>query len=368
MPSRIAQDLFGRSRHLRVGTRYLAATILVLLAAGVSWLLGPFLQSEHYFLFEFAVGISAIFFDRGSGLWATVLSAFMATLFFVPPWNSFALTNSDTVTLLVFILVCLLLSAAGEYIRSLAGSFHMAKEALQAAESQKDALYREHNHRTRNNFHLIGSTVSLQMHRAGNPEVRESLQAVLDRITSIARVDHLLHGPENGATIDAHDYLNDLAEDIGGSLVGFKPIAISCAAHPYPLTREIAETLGIAVNELVTNAVKYAFPEDRSGHIRIGFRVESGDLVLVVEDDGRGVPQDAAGGTGWKLIASLVHWCGGAITWEDAHPGCRVVVRIPEKGAARREPDADAATTQASIRGNIAGLNGGAPPSHREPP
>jgi two-component sensor histidine kinase len=353
MPSQMAQDLFSRSRHLSVGIRYVAATVLVLVAAGVSWLLGPFLQSEHYFLFEVAVGISAIFFDRGSGLWATVLSAFMATLFFVPPWNSFALSDADTVTLLLFILVCLLLSAAGEYIRSLAGSFHMAKEALQAAESQKDALYREHNHRTRNNFHLIGSTVSLQMHRASHPEARESLQAVLDRITSIARVDHLLHAPENGQTIDAHDYLNDLAEDISGSLVGFKPITISCAAQPYPLSREVAETLGITVNELVTNAIKYAFPEDRPGRIRVGFRAEGGDLVLTVDDDGRGVPQDATGGTGWKLIASLVRWCDGAMAWEDAHPGCRVIVRIPEKAAVRHRPETETeAPKPGSVRGN----------------
>lgn len=353
MASQLAQDLFSRSRHLRVGIRYLAATVMVLIAAAVSWLLGPFLQSEHYFLFEFVVGISAIFFDRGSGLWATVLSAFMATLFFVPPWNSFALSNSDTVTLLLFIMTCLLLSAAGEYIRSLAGSFHMAKEALLAAERQKDALYREHNHRTRNNLHLIGSTVSLQMHRASLPEVRESLQAVLDRITSIARVDHLLHAPDNGQTIDAHDYLNDLAEDISGSLVGFKPIAVSCAAEPYPLSREVAETLGIAVNELVTNAIKYAFPEDRPGHIRIGFRVAEGDLVLTVEDDGRGVPQDATGGTGWKLIASLVRWCDGSMAWEDAHPGCRVIVRIPEKATVRHRPEGNAEAPKAgSLRGN----------------
>lgn len=336
MSQLIAKDIFRRSSAWTLPQRYLGATALVLLAWLVCSLIGPVSLFYNYLLFECAVAIAAVIFARGSSVWATLLGAFLAVYFFVPPTHTFVLSDRDGEGFFIFLTSALLISAAGESVRNQLERLQEIAETERLRERQKDALLREQSHRTRNNLHLIVSAISLQMLRAATPEARDSLQAALDRTQGIARVDALLQSAGESDVVDAREYLSALAEDIRASLVVLHPISLAFHAEPYPLTRDVATAFGIAVNELVTNALKYAFSDQQSGHIGIAFHAHESDLVLIVEDNGRGCAEDVSEGTGTRLIGSLVGWCQGTMTREDAQPGCRVTVRIPKQIAVTR--------------------------------
>jgi two-component system, sensor histidine kinase PdtaS len=251
------------------------------------------------------------------------------------------LNDRDGEAFFVFLVSALLISGAGESVRNSVERGEATAEELRIREHQKDALLREQSHRMRNNLQLITSVLSLQIIRSATPEARDGLQAALDRIKSIARVDDLLRVAGESDVVDAREYLTALAEDIGTSLVVLRPISFAFRAEPYPLTRDIARALGIAINELVTNALKYAFPGDCPGQISIKFAVHDSDLVLIVEDNGKGCVEQVREGTGMRLIRSLVGWHQGIMTRQDALPGCRVIIRVPKP-----QPDGISETNQ----------------------
>jgi two-component sensor histidine kinase len=321
-----AEAVLRRAQSWSAGLRYLTATGIVVAVALFRWVLAYWLHDYNYFLFEFAVVICALFLDMASSIWATILSAFIVTYWFVGPPNSFDLVGSDVVALLTFILVCLIMSMAAELKR---GSI----DRLNAAQEEKDTLYRELYHRTRNNLQIISTTIALQRRNASNPEVRENLDEVAERITGFARMAELLHRAGASGTLDARDYFLTLTGDLRFSLAARRPITIVCVADSVPISRDVAETLGIVLNELVTNALKHAFAEESPGNLDVRFEATNRELILSVQDNGKGCPPEASEGTGWRIIHSVVRRYHGTMTVQNAAPGCRAVLRLPKETA-----------------------------------
>jgi two-component sensor histidine kinase len=168
------------------------------------------------------------------------------------------------------------------------------------------------------------------------PEARGSLNSVAGRISAIAQIDQLLGARGADDTVDATTYVKELCGFIATSLVGRRPIALSCDSDLVRIPRDVAETIGIAINELVTNALKYAFAETASGNIRVGLASAPDGIVLTVEDDGRGCTATGEGGTGWRLVSSLAGRHRGTVAVEDAKPGCRVRIHLPCASQAAR--------------------------------
>jgi two-component system, sensor histidine kinase PdtaS len=322
-----AQAVLQRTRGWSPGKRYLAATALVVVTALVRWLLSPWLHDYNYFLFDFAVAISAIFLDTASSIWATLLSAVFVTYWFVGPPDSFDLVGSEVVALLIFIFVCLVLSMSAELMRGVT-------DELYAAHEEKDMLYRELHHRTRNNLQIINTTIALQLRSAKSPEVRANLEEVAERITGFARMEGLLHRAGTSGMLDARDYFSTLTGDLQFSLAARRPVTIECEADSCPISYGVAETLGIALNELVTNALKHAFPEDTPGNLDVRFEAADREFVLTVRDNGKGCRPEAVEGTGWRIINSVVRRYRGTMTIHDADPGCCAVLRLPRETTA----------------------------------
>lgn len=321
-----AEALLQRTRGWSPGKRYLAATALVVATAAIRWLLAPWLHDYNYFLFDFAVAVCAIFLDTASSIWATILSAVFVTYWFVGPPDSFDLIGSEVVALLIFIFVCLVLTLAAQLLRDV-------NDDLYAAHEEKDALYRELHHRTRNNLQIINTTIALQLRSVKSPDARANLQEVSDRITGFARMEELLHRAGASGMLDARDYFLTLTGDLRFSLAARRPITIECEADSIPISRDMAETLGIAVNELVTNALKHAFTEDSAGILDVRFAATDRELVLSVQDNGKGCPPEAREGTGWRIINSVMRRYHGTMSVQDASPGCRAVLRLPRRTA-----------------------------------
>jgi two-component system, sensor histidine kinase PdtaS len=130
-------------------------------------------------------------------------------------------------------------------------------------------------------------------------------------------------------TVNMLQYLEAVCWRLGEALRDVRPIAVSVDAENATLDGRQAVRIGVGVNELVTNAMKHAFPGDRGGTIQVRLLRRPTDLIIIVEDDGAGCPEDAQVGLGSRLVMLLAQQSGGIIKRESAKPGCRVVITIP---------------------------------------
>lgn len=298
----------------------LAVTVALVLAAFLLRLaLEPWLNGLPFALFFLPILLVSLVFEQGTGFLATALSAGLALAFFVEPRGS----PEGLVNVLAFVVVAFLVTFIAERFHALAGR-------LDDLEREKNTLLHEFNHRARNNLQILASTLAIQGLRDADPRVREVLAGVSERIAHVGELQRHLFAPDAGDTVDAAPFLKTLCHDFNVSLAGLHPVGTTCDAEDMRLPRDLATAIGIIVNELVTNALKYAFPDGQGGSVAVHLgREGAGDLVLTVSDQGIGCSAEKAHGTGSTLVSALASQYGGSVSWKDAAPGCCVTVRIP---------------------------------------
>jgi two-component sensor histidine kinase len=194
-----------------------------------------------------------------------------------------------------------------------------------------DLLLRETNHRCSNDLQLVVGLLALQSRRAANPEVREALSDAMERVSILAHARRALH-QERPATLEVAlsqvcDALRAQAEprSIAVSLDAIDVRGI-CADH--------ITTVALVVNELATNAIKHAFEEGKSGHIRVTITGKSNDeAVVLVDDDGLPFPDPGGNGLGMGIAKRLMASIGGLFVAPP--PGTKTFeLRVP--GEAQR--------------------------------
>ena len=154
---------------------------------------------------------------------------------------------------------------------------------------EKDVLLREVHHRVKNNLQIVSSLLNLQGLRVGDDEVLDVLKESQGRIKVMAMIHEHLYQSESLARINFREYVERLVNDIVISYgAGVRTVIEVDDIKP---DIDTAIPLGLMINELVTNSVKYAFP-DGTGTIAVSIKVEDGRAVLVVADDGVGLPED----------------------------------------------------------------------------
>jgi two-component sensor histidine kinase len=120
--------------------------------------------------------------------------------------------------------------------------------------------------------------------------------------------------------IDMSEYLPKLCDSLKEALMS-PEVVLTAAAERVNLPPDKALPIGLIVNELVTNAVKYAYGEGQNGHVLVDLSSADGRIRLVVRDDGRGYPADAEAGLGSRLVTTLAAQLGGVATWEGPEGG-----------------------------------------------
>jgi two-component sensor histidine kinase len=193
-------------------------------------------------------------------------------------------------------------------------------------------MLQELNHRVRNNLSTVASMLRLQMRLQTDEVARDAFHAAVGRVQVIASAHDHLSPQEGTPTIDIQEYLTACCQNLGDALRDVRPIAMSVSVPRMLLPSDKAVVIGLIVNELVTNAFKYAFPDERGGTVAVRLDPISGStLELVVEDDGKGCPDDAKEGLGSRIVRLLVQQLRGTIKREAVHPGCRVLVTLPQR-------------------------------------
>jgi two-component sensor histidine kinase len=204
--------------------------------------------------------------------------------------------------------------------------------ALRSALEQKDTLLREVLHRVYNNLQQVDALLNLQGRRFTQPEIRQAFKEVGDRVRALALVQRKLHGGTDYQRVDFAAYLHDLAAAIG-SMAGRPGIRIGVEAEPLALPIERAVPAGLIANELLTNALKHAFPGAQDGEIRVLLRaVADGQMLLSVSDNGVGLRSEsvpsADGGLGTRLLPALARELRGSMVAEGHDEGFSVTVRF----------------------------------------
>ena len=209
-----------------------------------------------------------------------------------------------------------------------------AQAALKASLTEKETLLKEIHHRVKNNLQVISSLLMLQvdaMPAAGAMLLRESLQ----RVRSMALVHEQLYGAASLDRIDLGDYARELAESLRMS---FSPSArIRVDADPLEVRVDAAVPLGLVLNELVTNSLKYGLNPARAGtawDVRVEVQVGEGTVRLAVSDEGPGYPAeldlDKSASLGLQIVRLLAHQLRGSVVFRNAGGArCEVVCPYP---------------------------------------
>ncbi|CAN7575876.1 DUF4118 domain-containing protein [Phenylobacterium sp. LjRoot219] len=319
----------GPLRGLPLSVRYLLATAVVLAFFALRTATEGTLGHYPFLLFFPAVIGIALVLDRGTGVFAVLLSAALAWYFFIPPERSFALRSpSESAALVVYLLVGLFLAGVIEALRANAARLQTTKMELERSDALKQLLLLDVNHRVKNHLLSVTALLRLAKREVADPAAQQALDAAAGRIDVLGKVYNRLHLGERATVVSSREFLVSLVDDLRVSVVGVRPIALRSHVEEVELSSAQAVPLGLITNELVGNALKHAFPDDRPGEILVRFE-HSGDCYqLSVTDNGVGSPQDPNAGGGTRLMRSLAQQLGGELR-VSGPPGLHAALTFP---------------------------------------
>lgn len=224
--------------------------------------------------------------------------------------------------------------------RRILGEKERAEQSLRETNAVLEAMLVEMNHRVANSLQMVASLVSLQARRATGGEAQMILQDIRRRIDAVARVHRQLYVAGGKSRIAMADYVHALGRDLAASFaLDGSQRRILVDAEPFDLPTAEAIGLGILINELVSNACKYAYAEDESGDVRVTLTTAgSNAFSLVVEDDGRGASLDGdtgvvvkGTGIGSQMIRAIADTLGATIVTEPSASGYRTRITRPSQ-------------------------------------
>ncbi len=202
--------------------------------------------------------------------------------------------------------------------------------------NQNELLLKEIHHRVKNNLELVKSLLSLQSAQIDDPQVRAAIQASQNRVQSMGIIHQKLYQGKNLAAIEMKDYFLNLGEGILDTFDADDRIKIDCVMEELELDVDTAVPIGLIVNELLTNALKYAFPKGEVGKIEIQLTENKEIIQLRVKDNGIGKAigfSPKGTGFGTQLIALLTMQLDGTME-ETIENGTIVSFRFKKSIAA----------------------------------
>ncbi len=218
------------------------------------------------------------------------------------------------ITVLLLLLLLLAYKAISNNIKK--------NKLLQNKNAEKEFLLKEIHHRVKNNLEIVSSLLSLQAARIIDPNILEAIEQSQHRVHSMGMIHQKLYLGEKLSTVEMKDYFINLTDYIIDSYGKINQVTVDIVMDKLELDVDIAIPIGLIVNELITNSLKYAFPEERNGNIYLALRLKGDLLVLEVNDNGIGMQsENPVGGTGFgtHLVDLLVKQLDGKMILVTTH-------------------------------------------------
>jgi PAS domain S-box-containing protein len=200
-----------------------------------------------------------------------------------------------------------------------------AEEQIRAALIEKDVLLKEIHHRVKNNMQIISSFVSLQQSGGGDMDMDNVFRDLQGRIRTMLLVHEKLYQSDDISSVNAGDFIRSLVNKVYYFLNGSGRVALKVHVDDVDMDMDALIPCGLLINELLTNSLKYAFPDGRSGEIFVELRAEGAMRRLTVSDNGIGMHGESSDSLGFRIVKALVNQLGGDM---EIHRNGGVKVRV----------------------------------------
>jgi two-component sensor histidine kinase len=193
---------------------------------------------------------------------------------------------------------------------------------------EKDVLLQELHHRVANSLQIIASVLLQSARKVQSEETRLHLHDAHHRVMSVAALQLQLAASKLG-DVQLRPYFTALCESIGASMIrDHEQLKLSVISDDSVTTADTSVSLGLIVTELVINALKHAFPDNRTGVIRVDYHARGPSWNLSVSDNGVGMSADPhiKAGLGTSIVQALATQLGGKVSVAPANPGTKVMI------------------------------------------
>jgi two-component sensor histidine kinase len=222
---------------------------------------------------------------------------------------------------------------------------HASRDRYAALAAEREVLLREVNHRVGNSLQIIASLLHLQANSSTDDDVKAALTNAMGRVAAVAQVHRRLYTSHDLNSVLLNQYLDALLEDLRRSAEGERMSRLTLKAEPIEIDPDRAVAIGIVVNELVMNAVKYAYP-DCAGPIHVELDGKGEEVVLSIADNGVGIDakngDPRSTGMGQRIVSAMAAKLEATVERDPNHDGTRIVLRFrrsapakPANGAAK---------------------------------
>jgi two-component sensor histidine kinase/CheY-like chemotaxis protein len=207
---------------------------------------------------------------------------------------------------------------------------HASRDRYAALAAEREVLLREVNHRVGNSLQIIASLLHLQANSSTQDDVKVALTNAMGRVAAVAQVHRRLYTSHDLKSVLLNQYLDALLEDLRRSAEGNRMSRLTLKAASVEIDPDRAVAIGIIVNELVMNAVKYAYP-DGAGPIHVDLDADGDNLMLSIADDGVGLnvkSDPRSTGMGQRIVSAMASKLDASVERDPAHLGTRIVLRF----------------------------------------
>jgi len=284
---------------------------------------------EPFLLFLLVVIGATLCFGTRVGLASVALSTFLSVYFFEQVGSPTLRYASDLDKIVLYAILAL----------GCVGGFTFLGNALldkSDAEKTKTVLLREVVHGVANNFAAIAALIQMKSDAVSDTKAKSVLDDAIEQVRVMARVHRRLRGGGGELSLDSKAFIQELCDDLRASAGRGRSIVIDCKADSHQLPMNLAVILGLIINELVTNAIKHAFPEQRAGRICVGFAANGNQSCLSVEDNGVGFDEWRSVGLGDELVRGLSNELEGDLQVKSSRTGSSFRLTIPLEAANRQ--------------------------------
>lgn len=200
---------------------------------------------------------------------------------------------------------------------------------LEKALAARTALLHEVDHRVKNNLQMISSLILMQSRSIPDESIRSSLQSMLSRVEALSTVHRRLYQSDDVTAFDVGEFVHDLVTELVAA-TGEDRVKAELELVELEIPADKAAALGLVINELVTNALKHAFPGNETGTLRVTLSTTESDFTIEVADNGIGMKAAESGDFfGTRLVRALSAQLDADVQWHEARRGTRVVIHAP---------------------------------------
>lgn len=278
----------------------------------------------------FIIGIlaCALLFDRGSGMLAAGLGIAFSVLV---TWMSGTLAQ-NWIGLAVATPIIFSIAAIVEALQEVVQQLTFQKAEISRQTKEKDDLLQDAAHRVRNDLSILSAMIRLQKGMVKSKESQNVLDTLENRLAVLVRVHQRLFIQRGKTSVDSRAFFRNLIDDLRVSLIGLGNVQVEAEIESHTLSHQHAVSLGLIINESLTNAIKYAFDPEEYGTIQIDFKRDE-DFTLSIRDSGTNSGVVQGTGLGSRLMSAMAAQVNGKLT-VNRESGTEVVVVFPPKTSA----------------------------------